>query len=88
MTNGLIPDMKVPVGANRFHGTHDTAWQAKEKVQAGNLGAWTNAELANTLSALEAGDRMSALETGPDAGDAPNYYEEIKRVQKEMARRS
>lgn len=81
------PEMSIDVSLGEFHGTHDKAYKAKELVRAGP-DKLSLSDLRKALAQMEAGERLSAAETGPDCMYAPDYSDEIKLAEAELERRS
>jgi hypothetical protein len=85
--NDLLTDMKVEVTVGGFHRTHDVAGLAETIVAKGNLDKLLTSKLLNFLKNLEAGQRLTDAETGPDFMFAHSYTDSIRAVEKEIKRR-
>lgn len=82
----LLTEMSIEVTEGEFHDTHDAAHQAEELLKQGvkNLSV---PELEDALQKLNAGQRLTDAETGPDAWCASNYRDSIALVETELRKR-
>jgi len=81
-----MPDMNINISVDDFHSIRNKASDARELVEKG-MEKLTIKDLRDVLRALTAGQRLSNAETGSDSMFAPNYREDIDRVQNELKRR-
>ncbi len=80
------PDMDLVVSLGVFHDTHSAAHQVKDALKNG-VEKLSSDELRTALAKLQAGQRLSDAETGPDFMFAANYIDAIITVQSELASR-
>jgi hypothetical protein len=84
--NDLLSEMSIKVTVGEFHDTHDAAHQVEELLKHGaeNLSV---SELTDALQKLNAGQRLTDAETGPDAWCAHSYRDSIALAEKELRKR-
>lgn len=85
--NEILTEMSVVVTVAKFHETHDAAIAAEASVKEGSLEALSTIQVLKLLRDLEAGQRLTNAETGPDAVFAHSYSESIDLVEREISRR-
>lgn len=86
--HAILTEMSVEITVGEFHRIHDIALAAETKVEAGGLDKLQTSELVSILQDLEAGQRLTKAETGPDQMYAHSYYDAIDEVKKEICKRN
>lgn len=82
----LLEEMKGDVTVGQFHDAHDRAHKAEKLLRKGVRNVSVE-ELRSALAGLQAGQRMTDAEDGPDAMFAADYTTLIRRVKRELERR-
>ena len=77
------PQMTISVTLGEFHSTHERAAAARKKVHT-ELSTMNVNDLKSVLTDLQAGQRLSDAEDGPDFMYASDYNDEIWVVEREL----
>jgi hypothetical protein len=83
----ILGDMSIEITVGEFHRVHDTALEAENLVKRNKLDGLQTKELLDILSKLEAGQRLTKAETGPDMMYAHSYFDSITTVRKKIEAR-
>jgi hypothetical protein len=83
----ILGGMSIEVTVGEFHKIHDIARKAENQVNRNELEKLPTQELLDILSKLEAGERLTTAETGPDSVYAHSYFDSMSKVKKVINRR-